>query len=188
MYADNKDKFSDLSNVSADFEEKRRELEKEKIKYRDERNAWQKQNRLEARLESILNTLESELSSIGSNVFVNNSKVNKSCVSDKELIICLSDLHIGQTFNSSFGKYNSTIAKERLQKYADKIVGIAKTHNVKRARVVILGDCISGNIHLSTQVSNNENVIKQVKLASEYIANFIQTLTDSFDFVNVSGV
>lgn len=47
--------------------EKIRDLEKEKIKYRDQRNEWSKQNRMEARIEETLNLLEQKIEEIGGN-------------------------------------------------------------------------------------------------------------------------
>lgn len=170
------------------LEEKKRELEREKIKYRDERNAWQKQNYSAARLDATLSILEDELKKIGK---VNFGEFTTPIINgNKEMIICLSDLHIGQSFNSIFGEYNSDIAKERLDKYLAKILEVAKLHEVKKAWVVSLGDQISGNIHKSIAITNRENVIDQVKMSTEIISSFCYQLTKAFEnvfFYNVSG-
>ena len=112
------------SSYMNDLAEQRRELERAKIKFRDERNAWQKQNYRDARVESKLDMLEEYMSSIGKIEFENHDTVDIN--SDNDLLIILSDLHIGQTFSSSWGEYNSSIAKIRLQKYLDEIVKIRK--------------------------------------------------------------
>lgn len=170
------------------LEEKKREIERNKIKYRDERNAWQKQNYADSRLEETLSILDEKLSDIGKVNFLEHSvpKIN----GDREMIVMLSDLHIGQDFNSIFGKYNSDIAKNRLSQYLNKILEIAKRHEVKKVHVVGLGDLISGGIHKTVQITNKENVIDQIKVATEYLSSFCYSLTENFEsvfFYNVSG-
>ena len=170
------------------LEEKKREIERNKIKYRDERNAWQKQNYADSRLEETLSILDEKLSNIGKVNFAEHSvpKIN----GDREMIVMLSDLHIGQDFNSIFGKYNSDIAKNRLSQYLNKILEIAKRHEVKKVHVVGLGDLISGGIHKTIQITNKENVVEQIKVATEYLSSFCYSLTEYFEdvfFYNVSG-
>lgn len=172
----------------AKLDEKKRELERERIKYRDSRNAWQKQNYSDSRLEENLNGLEESLKNFGKINFENHDY--KTVVSDNDLIVMLSDLHIGATYNNIFGKYDSDIVKERLQKYFDEILEIAKTHNAENCYVVALGDLINGNIRLTVQLANRENLIEQVKVASELISNFCYELTKYFNnvyYTDVSG-
>lgn len=164
----------------------KRELEREKIKFRDERNAWQKQNYIQARVEQKLDTLECELSKIGNVNFAlhNNPQIN----SNNDLLIMLSDLHIGQTFKSMFGEYNTGIAKDRLNQYLNEIIGIQKLYNSEKCYISLQGDLISGNIHKSIQVSNRENVIEQIKIASELISSFCYELSKYFSVVFMQDV
>lgn len=62
MFSGNQKLFSDNEEVLSEISEQRRELEKEKIKFRDERNAWNKQNALRARTEQKLVILKNSLS------------------------------------------------------------------------------------------------------------------------------
>ena len=170
------------------LEEKKRELERLKVQYRDERNAWQKQNYADSRLEETLSILEDELKTLGNTNFA----IFPTPVldSENEMIVCLSDLHIGQTFHSMFGKYNSDIAADRLTKYLSKIVEVGKRHDVHKVHVLGLGDLISGSIHRTIAITNKENVIEQIKLATEYISSFCYELTKVFEvvqFYNVVG-
>lgn len=165
----------------------KRELEKAKVAFRDERNGWNKQNRVEARIEEKLDNLERSLQEIGKVNFVADDDVEIR-EGDNSLIVMLSDLHTGQTFNSMFGQYNTSILKGRLTQLFKKIVQIGNRHESVMVNVVLLGDQISGNIHNTIQVSNRENVIEQVKIASELIASFCTDLATVFGFVNVYGV
>ena len=166
------------------LDDKKRELEKAKVAYRDERNDWNKQNRIEARIEETLNNLERELQNIGKTNFQIENTVTHTD-GDNSLIVMLSDLHTGQTFDSPFGKYNTDILKDRLRQLLDKTITNGRRHNSVMVNVVLLGDQISGNIHNTIQISNRENVIDQIKIASEVISWFCVELSKVFGFVNV---
>lgn len=164
----------------------KREIERKKIQFRDERNAWQKQNYIDARVEEKLDKLEKELTSLGKVNFEKHEEVNIS--SDNDMLVILSDLHIGQTFNSVFGKYNTDIAKNRLNELIDHIISIQKTHHSEKCYVSLQGDLISGNIHKSIQVTNRENVIEQIKIATELISSFCYELSKHFRVVFMTSV
>lgn len=168
---------------------KRRELEREKIRYRDERRAWNKQNYIDARVEQKLDKLEDDLLSIGKvNFEVNENKVNHT--SDNDILVILSDLHIGSCFSSHFGHYDSTVAKESLNQLLTEIVKLQKLHDSENCYISLQGDLINGSIHKTIQVENRENVIDQIKLATEMIASFSHALTKYFNnvyFSNVAG-
>lgn len=166
----------------------KRELEREKIKYRDERRAWSKQNYVDARAEDVLDKIESSLSEVSRVNFPNVAHPVFS--SDNDMIVLLSDLHIGATFNNRFGRYSTDIAKERMAELLHNVLAIQATHNSEACYVLSLGDQISGLIHKTVQVTNRENVIDQVKIATELISSFCYELTRVFDhvhFVSVSG-
>ena len=169
-----------------DLAEQRRELERAKIKFRDERNAWQKQNYTDARVEAKLDLLEEHLSSIGRIEFENHEVADIN--SDNDILIILSDLHIGQTFSSMWGEYNTDIAKERLNKLLDEVIKIGNRHNSENCYVSIQGDLISGSIHKSIAITNRENVIEQIKIASELIASFCYELSKYFSNVYITNV
>lgn len=166
--------------------EKTRELERMKIQYRDERNAWQKQNATAARVNQKLDYMEEQLRTIGCVEFP--VVVHQDYSTDTDLLVILSDLHIGQTFSSAWGEYNTEIAKRRLSELLDKIVDIAERHESENIYISIQGDLLSGAIHKQIAITNRENVIEQVKLASELIASFCYKLSTIFNNVFISNV
>ena len=169
-----------------ELQTQKRELERKKIQFRDERNAWQKQNFIDARVEEKLNLLEEELTSQGRINFDIHDNVNIN--SDNDMLIILSDFHIGQCFRSVWGEYNSDIAKQRLNQLLNEIIAIQKLHNSEKCYVSLQGDMLSGNIHKTIQVTNRENVIDQIKIASELISSFCYELTKVFRVVFLSSV
>lgn len=162
-----------------------RELARNTIRYRDERRSWNKQNYMDARFEEVLSILEERLDNFAKVDFTPHT--TPVVDGDKSMIICLSDLHIGQCFSSYFGEYNSDIAKERLQKYLDEVLKIAKENKVKKAYCFLLGDNISNSLHKTIEVSNKENVIDQLKLSIEYISSFCYELTNHFEHVYLAS-
>ena len=80
-----------------------------------------------------------------------------------------------------------SLDKERIKYLIAEIVKIGKTHNSENVYVVALGDQLSGNIHLSIQVSNRENLIEQVQLSAELFANMCIELKKYFKNVFIVG-
>ena len=179
--------FGENENVYIEkLRAERRELERERIKFRDERNAWQKQNYIDARVEHKLDALEEHLLSQGRINFDIHNNVNIS--SNNDMLIILSDFHIGQCFSSIWGEYNSDIAKQRLNKLLNKVIEIKNIHNSENCYISLQGDMISGNIHKTIQVTNRENVIDQIKIASELISSFCYEVSKVFNHVFISSV
>lgn len=178
--------FIDSDEYLRELKDAQRELERKKVQFRDERNAWSKQNYIDARVEEKLDKLENSLMSSGRVNFDTHDSI--SINSDNDILVILSDLHIGQCFESIFGKYNSDIAKSRLNQLLNSIIEIRQLHDAKNCYVSLQGDLISGNIHKSIQVSNRENVINQIKIATELISSFCYELSFHFENVFMSGV
>lgn len=178
--------MDDIYEHSTKNEKLQRENQILKIQLRDERMAWNKQNYLAARLEETLDIMEEKFSEIGKTDF-KPVKVS-SCNGDNDLLVILSDFHIGQTFNNMFGSYNTDIAEKRLKQLLSEVIEIGKTHNSEKCYISLQGDLISGSIHKSIQVTNRENVIDQIKIATGLIANFVYECTKYFKKVFLSSV
>ena len=167
------------------LEELNRKIARNTVKYRDERRSWSKQNYADARFDEVMTLIEERLDNFAKVNFVPHSAPIVS--GGNSMLICLSDLHIGQCFSSFFGEFNSDIAKERLKKYMDDLLEIAKSNNVSKAYVCMLGDNISNSLHKTIEVSNKENVIDQLKLSIEYISSFCYELTRHFEHVYLAS-
>lgn len=186
MIKANQGKFYDGSAMIEELKEQRRALEREKVKFRDERRAWNKQNYIDSRVEEKLDILEEELLSIGRTLYEPHdiTEIN----SDNDMLVILSDFHIGATYSSLTGEYNVNIAKERLQKLLEEIIKIQKRHNSEKCYISLQGDLISGNIHKSIQVTNAEDVIEQIKIATELVIGFAYEISKYFANVYISSV
>lgn len=180
--------FTDLNSDKyiSELTKAKHEVKKEKQKLTDERTALNRMLRNNARAEEDLQKLESLIIKNGKTTFTHmyNSKV----VSDNDLFVILSDFHLGYDTDNYFGKYNSNIAKERLQTYLQKIIDIKTLHRSENVYVCLLGDIINGNIHFTVQLENRENVVEQVQKSAELISAFVAELSTQFTNVYVNGV
>ena len=179
----------DFTGDTTDVMVQKRELERAKIQFRDERNAWRRQNYADARVEQKLDYLEDAIKTYGKYKFDINYSPVAEANDGKVMIICLSDLHIGANYDSMWGKYNTDIAKQRFNEYLNEVIKIGRRHDIVEVVVVGLGDLINNSIHKSIAITNRENVIEQIMLASELITGFIGELCKYFivGFTNTSG-
>lgn len=170
------------------LDSKRIELAKERQKFFDQRNAYNKLLRERSRQEE-LNEILSEAVRSGNLPQLNYQRTDIE-PSDNDLLVSLNDIHYGANVSNYWNTYNSDICREMMRRYLDRILAIAETHRSENCFVWANGDQISGNIHHSIAVTNKENVIEQVKGVSELIAEFLAELSRHFKkvvFVSVSG-
>lgn len=163
-----------------------REVEKQRVRTRDERNAYSRELRSQARTDTILNLFSEEIKKYENKEIEKKDfgiEINESNCS---IYVMLSDIHYGLDFDTVAGKYNSDIARQRILYYAQNIINIGK--NCKDCYVSLMGDMISGIIHQTIRVENKENVIEQIVGVSELVSEFLYILSSHFDNVYVNSV
>lgn len=178
-----KQQFTDAQ--FSDYEEQKRELEKAKIKLRDERIDYQRSLREAARRESFVELVER---SMAKNIEPFDYKPSPVIDSDEDMIVCLSDLHAGIEVDNWWNVYNVDVLRSRLHIYLDEIRSAQQLHRCKVCYLVLGGDQISGLIHQNLRLQNNENVIEQLKTAVTYIGEFTYALQEWFEEVRVYSV
>ena len=175
------------SELLEEIKEQRRLLEKAKIQMRDERNEVSRLYRENARRESFSDMIKRCIEGYEPTGFTC-FRFDSSNSSTTDMIVPISDLHFGVNINNMYNTYNRDVASDRLSRYVGKVLEIASRHNTENANVVLLGDQISGLIHTSLRLENNENVIKQTMDAAELISNYIYTLSSHFKKVSIYSV
>jgi len=171
-----------------DFEPMRgviRDIEKERIRQRDERTAYTRAIRSQAREETIMDLFRSTIQALPPTEI---PKAPKDVKRQKGVYAMLSDIHYGLTFNSYVGQYNSDIARKRVLRYADEIILAGKREKASVLFVSLMGDMISGIIHPTIRVENKENAIEQIVGVSELVATFLYYLSHHFEKVFVNSV
>lgn len=185
--ADKTSRIDDV-NILSELDEKMIEIRKERQKFYDQRNAFNKVVRDRSRQEE-LNEIIIDAIHSGELPQLNYEK-NIIESGSNDLLVSLNDLHYGAMHTNYWNEYNSDIARDMMVNYLDRIIGIADAHNSENCIVWENGDAVSGAIHRSIQITNKENVIEQVMGVSELIAEFIAELSKHFrtvKFVSVSG-
>ena len=178
--------YENKEDVPQTYVEQMDKIRKEKQKLSDERMALRKLSREDARAEENLNMLADLIRENGQNIFVPVDITVED--NGNDILACLSDFHLGIDTETTFGKYNSDIARERICNYLLEILRIQKVHCSQNIHVGILGDIINGGIHPTVQLENRENVVQQVQMAAEYISAFLYELSKHFENVYVADV
>lgn len=164
----------------------RQELEKEKVRMRDERNELKRMLREEARKESFMEQIKRAISECDVKPLEHDEgKTFDGVVNgDNDLIITLTDLHTGIQIDNFCNKFNSDVLRIRLNRYIDKITEVQRRHGSENA-FVIVSEVISGLIHDSLRIESNQTVIEQFLTAVNYISDFLAELSRHFSYVNV---
>jgi hypothetical protein len=109
---------------------------------------------------------------------------------EEKAIITLGDLQLAKVTPT----YNTKVCEERVDLYADKIIGMANIqradHPVREARVYMLGDMVEGELifpHQPWQVDSS--LLRQTVVdGPRILINFLRKLLSSFDRIHVVGV
>lgn len=174
------------TSESDDLRAQRLELEKERIRLRDERN---ENNRIIRELARKDATIDIVKNIISETVEPHDGfKQSPRVPSDTDMIVHLTDIHAGIQIDNFANQYDSRIMNQRLQTYLSRIAEIQSRHKSESCYLLLGGDLISGIIHSNLRLENNLNVIEQVKAVSLSICEFIKTLSSMFSEVNVYSV
>lgn len=186
--ADSDVKSGSNEEMLQELEEKRRALQIERQKYNDQRTAYKKLIRDQARHEEMVEAIIDAVKASD----LRQLKYIPPSVTDtgNDLLVSLNDIHYGADVNNYWMVYNSDVFAHMLEVYMSEIIDIGKANKAVDCIVWANGDFISGAIHKSIAVTNRENVIEQVMGVSELIADFLENLSHHFrdvNFISVSG-
>ena len=181
--------ISQMSNdIQNDIDEKLIELKKERVKLNDLRTQVNKGLREQARYEDLLELLKVEIRNLSTEKPLVNriNPVLDSVIHRNECILVLSDLHYGIEIDNSWNKFNSDIAKDRMNHMVDNTIKYGRLHGCNMCHVLITGDLVNNNIHLTSRLSNRENIAMQTVGVSELISEAVYKLSKEFKYVTLS--
>ena len=171
-----------------DIEEQKIELQKQQMKMRDQRRLMNTELRKMARLEHLEDFLKNTTEEFEP---IKLKDIKKDVTNnEKELLVGLSDWHIGMSINSKFNTFNKEIAINRLSKLQQKTMDKVVKENIQTVHIANLGDLIHGLIHVSARVSAEENTIEQVITAANMVKDFIKPFLDlgiQVEYYNICG-
>lgn len=171
-----------------ELEEKTLEFQKEKKKMQDQRREFKKYVDSQARFEHLLETMRECIFELNNTNPVKYNKfkgVNELKLENNEGVLICSDWHIGAKFDNILGKYDYNIAKNRIEDLLATTISYCEVNNVKTLHIELLGDMLSGAIHISSKVEAEEDVMSQLMKLCKLLEDFIWELADKIPQVKV---
>lgn len=165
------------------LKKEKQEIYKEKTKLSDERRELRKMLRDVARQDTLKETAIECAKIISKEKPLELRKEFNGIDSKKIGVLLLSDFHVGEEVNNYFNTYNKDIFIRRMQKLTSKVIEYGKLHNIDGVKILNLQDLLSGNIHVTTRIQNEIDIIEQIKFVSETLANMFYKISKEFNFV-----
>lgn len=178
--------YKDEDSYFKELQIQKQNLEKEKVKTRDERNELKRIIREEARKESYKEQIIRTISEYHGKPlgYDENKQFNGVIKSDNDLIVSCTDIHAGIEIDNYFNKFNEDVLKDRFNQYLDKIFEVQLRHGSENVNL-ILSELVSGIIHNELRIENNQNLIEQFLTVTDYISQFLAEMSYHFNNVNV---
>lgn len=178
--------YKDEDSYFKELQAQKQSLEKEKVKTRDERNELRRMIREEARKESykdqfLRNIVEYQGKPLE---YEENARFKGILKTDNDLLISLFDIHAGMESDNFCNIYNQDVLRQRLREYLDKIFEVQIRHGSENA-FLVLSETVSGFIHPTLRIENNQDMIEQFLMVTDYLAQFIRELSYHFNKVNI---
>ena len=187
-----KEKFAKQSNSSQDnyiteLENKKREAKLEVIKLRDKLREMNKMDYAQARFENLKDVMIEEIKKLNELKIKTYKPINQT----NDFVVAslmISDVHLGLEIHNDFNDYNIEIAKDRLDTLKAKTIAYCVTHNVSKLNIELLGDLVSGHIHTSLRVQQEEDAISNIMTLCEIMTNFINDIKEYVSDITVYSV
>ena len=175
-------KYQDESYLK-ELQETKQEIKKEKQKLFDERKELSRKIREQARRESFIDLVTDKISNVEPLAL---NYIDKDIIeSDNDIICHITDIHAGIHIDHWYNTFNMDVLKKRLTNYLDQLFQIQKRHRSEDCYVVI-GEIMSGLIHETLRIENNENVIQQFIMVSSVLSEMISEIARHFNNVYVT--
>ena len=152
---------------------KKEEEYKERVRLQDARREYNKELREEARYENLIDVMKYAIDEMP-NLSFRSKEVGSSGV---KASLVVSDLHYGAFIDNAINFYNTDVCKERMNTLLDKTIKYCTIHHVKELYVNLAGDLVCGNIHLTSRVEQEEDIIAQTMQVAELLSNFLAELS-----------
>ena len=174
------DKTADeLADDLIDSLQKKKEEEyKERVRLQDARREYNKNLRIEARYDNLVDILKDELKDISSDDIAPFGEKHRRIENKKPkyAILMLSDWHYGAICDSQWNFYNTEVAEQRAQTIIEKTQKYILSMGITDLVVEINGDMIEGEIHVGNRVASEESGIEQIIDVSKLLARCINSL------------
>jgi predicted phosphodiesterase len=174
-------------DILKEYELKKINFEKEKIKFQDQRREYFNLLRESARLDHIKEHIEKVALDVSKQKPLEWEPIYKFG-KYKEGILLISDFHFGLEIENFLNTYNKEEFLKRINRLTMKTIEYGKFHGIKTLHVVNLNDLVSGLIHVTVRIANTEDVIEQTQFISEILAEVLCKFANEFEEVNFYSV
>ena len=158
---------------------------KERVRLQDARREYNKTLREDARFANLVDVMKEQINDLPTIDFGYNGIDHKTGV---KAALLVSDLHYGATSDNVLNLYNIEVCNERMQTLLNKTIHYCTIHHVDELFVNLGGDLVSGLIHVSGRVEQEEDVITQTMQVAELLSKFIAELSKKVPNIKVVGV
>lgn len=165
----------DANNPEAEaaLRRKGQDLEKIKVRARDATREYRAELRHDSRLDELKEHIWDAALQVKPEPIIDRLvKVQ----GNGEGILCISDWHIGAYTKNYLNEYNLEIARGRVRDLAEQVIAHCELLGIRRLNVLNLGDMIEGNIHVTTRVQNELDVVDSTIKAGELLVMFLVML------------
>ena len=183
------------NNILKEINIAKREIYKERQKFRDEKNEYHAWLREQSRMEHFYERMDESVDRILSKKSREIPSVIK-IKSDSPKIICgFADPHYGVDFdirgfsNEIINKYNPQEFEKRMWNLRDELISFCNTNNTNLVSIVDLGDSIEGLLHISQLKSLRGNIVDDIMDYSDFMLDWLTELSKymRIDFYTSEG-
>lgn len=153
-------------------------LYKQQVKTRDQSREKRKTLRDEARIEVLIEAIKQSADSYPTIKPIYSNEL-LSIKEGNEANLLIGDWHVADCFDNFRNSFNIEILEKRVQALMEKTVAYCKMANVTKLNCINLGDCVSGNIHVSIRVEAELDMVEQIKKASALIYQLLMYLSEA---------
>ena len=177
---ENEEELRGCANWDA-IDEKEAQLRRLKIQFQDQRRMYNQLQRRHARVEHLVDTIKEAVKNSDNVIEFPVKDLRQTTTEPTEAALLLSDWHKGQTSANNWNVYNDAIFLKRIKNLVADTIKYGQQNQVEKLHVFVLGDLINGLIHVSTRISNEENVIAQTIQVAEMLKEILKELSQYFD-------
>ncbi|MDD4778991.1 MAG: hypothetical protein PHT02_00110 [Tissierellia bacterium] len=189
-----KENLSDDSLIKQ-YEIKKQEFEKEKIKVQTEKLNLNQMLREQARMELFEEKITHAILHRDKNIDIPKHKIDLDYNNDSEMILSIADPHYGADFiirgmmDEVINEYNPEIFEKRMWEILNKTVSYAERNGFKKVNVLDLDDSIEGILHIGQLALLRYGVVDSLIGYADFMETWINELSRILyvDFNRVKG-
>ena len=174
------------NRVRSELQEEREKIQREKMQLADQKREYNKAQRNLARAEHIQEEIARAAEVIAKTRPLEfKAPTENDSWPNREGALLLSDWHVGSRADNYWNTYDDAIMQKRVEELVLKTIEYGEDQKISKLHVFVLGDLISGLIHVNTRINNTENVVYQTEFVAEILARCLTFLASHFQEVVV---